>query len=99
MAAAASMCRPREGTTHRPALRLSRILACAAVPVMLVVAGCSSASLDTKGSGSSASASAGKSEQAVEPPEFTELPEASGSIAKKSVKASAESSGKADDKS
>ncbi|MEU8706091.1 DUF3558 domain-containing protein [Streptomyces sp. NPDC048565] len=70
---------------HRSAPRLSRILACAAVPVMLVVAGCSSDSGDTKGSDSSASASAEKSEKAVEPAKFTELPDACDSIAKKSI--------------
>ncbi|MFD4943929.1 DUF3558 family protein [Streptomyces sp. NPDC058409] len=62
---------------HRSAPRLSRILACAAVPVMLVVAGCSSDSGDKKDSGSSSSSaapSAKKSEASVEPAKFAALP-------------------------
>ncbi len=55
---------------HRSAPRLSRILACAAVPVMLVAVGCSSDSgSDGKknaGSSSSGSASAKPSEPTVE---------------------------------
>ncbi|MFJ8576031.1 DUF3558 domain-containing protein [[Kitasatospora] papulosa] len=73
---------------HRSAPRLSRILACAAVPVMLVVAGCSSDSGDAKdsGSGASASASAKKTEPTVEPAKFAELPDAcSSSLAKKTI--------------
>ncbi|GAA2952129.1 DUF3558 domain-containing protein [Kitasatospora cinereorecta] len=59
---------------HRSAPRLSRILACAAVPVMLVVAGCSSDSGDKKGSDSSAAPSEKKSEATVEPAKFDALP-------------------------
>ncbi|WP_405663822.1 DUF3558 domain-containing protein [Streptomyces sp. NBC_01166] len=70
---------------HRSAPRLSRILACAAVPVMLVVAGCSSDSDDAKGSASSASPSAKKSEPTVEPAKFTTLPDACTSIGKKTI--------------
>ncbi|WP_326766208.1 DUF3558 family protein [Streptomyces sp. NBC_01591] len=74
---------------HRSAPRLSRILACAAVPVMLVVAGCSSDSGDKKESGSSessASASASKkAEPTVEPAKFAALPDPCKSITKKTV--------------
>ncbi|MFJ4884741.1 DUF3558 family protein [Streptomyces sp. NPDC088731] len=74
---------------HRSAPRLSRILACAAVPVMLVVAGCSSDSGDTKESGSSESspsASASKkAEPTVEPAKFAALPDPCKSITKKTV--------------
>ncbi|MFF9687210.1 DUF3558 domain-containing protein [Streptomyces sp. NPDC014623] len=70
---------------HRSAPRLSRILACAAVPVMLVVAGCSSDSGDAKEPGSSASPSAKKSEPAVEPAKFATLPDACTSIGKKTI--------------
>ncbi|MFF3303886.1 DUF3558 domain-containing protein [Streptomyces sp. NPDC002908] len=70
---------------HRSAPRLSRILACAAVPVMLVVAGCSSDSGDAKESSSSASPSAKKTEPAVEPAKFSTLPDACASIGKKTI--------------
>lgn len=74
---------------HRSAPRLSRILACAAVPVMLVVAGCSSDSGDKKESGSSessASPSASKkAEPTVEPAKFAALPDPCKSITKKTV--------------
>ncbi|MFD3411396.1 DUF3558 domain-containing protein [Streptomyces cyaneofuscatus] len=78
---------------HRSAPRLSRILACAAVPVMLVAVGCSSDS----GSGSDAEQKAGSSSSssdaagaeptkpAVEPAKFTDLPDACTSIAKSTV--------------
>ncbi|TRV73876.1 DUF3558 domain-containing protein [Streptomyces sp. 130] len=73
---------------HRSAPRLTRILACAAVPVMLVVAGCSSDSDDKKEADSSASASpeATKSEPAVEPAKFAELPDPCKAIEAKTVK-------------
>jgi hypothetical protein len=70
---------------HRSAPRLSRILACAAVPVMLVVAGCSSDSGDTKDAGHSASPSAKKAEPTVEPGKFAALPDACASIAEKTI--------------
>jgi hypothetical protein len=70
---------------HRSAQRLSRILACAAVPVMLVVAGCSSDSGDSKASDSSAPPSAKKTEPTVEPAKFDTLPSACTSIGKKTI--------------
>ncbi|MEU9760167.1 DUF3558 domain-containing protein [Streptomyces sp. NPDC047985] len=76
---------------HSSAPRLTRILACAAVPVMLVVAGCSSDSgdKDAKDSGSSSSSSttpdATKSEPSVEPAKFAQLPDACTSIGKKTI--------------
>ncbi|MEE1807602.1 DUF3558 domain-containing protein [Streptomyces sp. BE133] len=75
---------------HRSAPRLSRILACAAVPVMLVVAGCSSDSGDKKDSDSSSSSaapSAKKSEASVEPAKFAALPDPCKSISTKTVTA------------
>lgn len=68
---------------HRSAPRLSRILVCAAVPVMLVVAGCSSDSDDTKGSSDSPSAK--KSQSSVEPAKFAALPDACASIGTKTI--------------
>ncbi len=74
---------------HRSAPRLSRILACAAVPVMLVAVGCSSDSgSDGKknaGSSSSGTASAKPSEPTVEAAKFTDLPDPCASIAKKTI--------------
>ncbi|MBV7246363.1 DUF3558 domain-containing protein [Streptomyces sp. MW-W600-10] len=74
---------------HRSAPRLSRILACAAVPVMLVAVGCSSDSgSDGKknaGSSSSGSPSTKPSEPTVEPAKFADLPDPCGSIAKKTI--------------
>ncbi|MFC9756820.1 DUF3558 family protein [Streptomyces sp. NPDC056921] len=75
---------------HRSAPRLSRILACAAVPVMLVVAGCSSDSdggkKDSGSSASSASPSASKkAEPTVEPAKFAQLPDPCKSITKKTI--------------
>lgn len=68
---------------HRSAPRLSRILACAAVPVMLVAVGCSSDSGDEKDTASSASPTA--TEPTVEPAKFSELPDACTSIGKKTI--------------
>ncbi|NEB42630.1 DUF3558 domain-containing protein [Streptomyces sp. SID14515] len=74
---------------HRSAPRLSRILACAAVPVMLVAVGCSSDSdsggKKNAGSSSSGSPSAKPSEPTVEPAKFADLPDPCGSIAKKTI--------------
>ncbi|MFJ3903129.1 DUF3558 domain-containing protein [Streptomyces sp. NPDC090025] len=81
---------------QRSAPRLSRILACAAVPVMLVAAGCSSGSdSGDKGSGatdktkasSSASAtpSAAPSTKAVEQAKFAKLPKICASVSAKTV--------------
>lgn len=72
---------------HRSAPRLTRILACAAVPVMLVVAGCSSDS-DKKDDASSSSAApdATKTEPAVAAAKFAALPDPCKSITAKTVK-------------
>ncbi|MGW2472968.1 DUF3558 domain-containing protein [Streptomyces sp. NPDC001665] len=74
---------------HRSAPRLTRILACAAVPVMLVVAGCSSDSGDKKDADSATSASASpdaaKSEPAVEAAKFAELPDPCKAVEAKTV--------------
>ncbi|MFE0652227.1 DUF3558 domain-containing protein [Streptomyces sp. NPDC059534] len=82
---------------QRSASRLTRILACAAVPVMLVAAGCSS---DSGGSGDSgktqgqdkASASAAtpspsQSTKAVEPARFAKLPDVCKSVTAKTTAA------------
>ncbi|MGP3635481.1 DUF3558 domain-containing protein [Streptomyces sp. 24-1644] len=69
---------------HRSAPRLSRILACAAVPVMLVVAGCSSDD-GKKNADASASASAKPKAPTVEPAKFSELPDPCKAIAKKTI--------------
>ncbi|MEU8524301.1 MULTISPECIES: DUF3558 family protein [Streptomyces] len=78
---------------HRSAPRLTRILACAAVPVMLVVAGCSSDSDgETPGKGA-AESSAGSSKTpkdatpTVAPAKFAKLPEACKAITAKTVDA------------
>ncbi|MER7697292.1 MULTISPECIES: DUF3558 domain-containing protein [unclassified Streptomyces] len=75
---------------HRSAPRLSRILACAAVPVMLVAVGCSSDSgSDGKknaGSSSSGSPSAKPSEPTVEAAKFADLPDPCASVTKKTIK-------------
>ncbi|MFF9351447.1 DUF3558 domain-containing protein [Streptomyces sp. NPDC014734] len=75
---------------HRSAPRLTRILACAAVPVMLVVAGCSSDSgdgdkKDSASSSSSAAPDAKKTEADVEPAKFTRLPDPCKAIGAKTV--------------
>ncbi|MFE7774441.1 DUF3558 domain-containing protein [Streptomyces sp. NPDC057445] len=75
---------------HRSAPRLTRILACAAVPVMLVVAGCSSDSgSEDKASGSAASTgSAPDAKQSVanvEPAKFAKLPEPCKAITSKTI--------------
>lgn len=73
---------------HRSAPRLTRILACAAVPVMLVVAGCSSDSDGKKDEGSSSSPApdATKSEAKIATAKFAELPDPCKSISAKTVK-------------
>lgn len=73
---------------HRSAPRLTRILACAAVPVMLVVAGCSSDSDGKKDDASSSSAapSATRTEPVVAPAKFAALPDPCKSITAKTVK-------------
>ncbi|MFE2144863.1 DUF3558 domain-containing protein [Streptomyces sp. NPDC059456] len=73
---------------HRSASRLTRVLACAAVPVILTVAGCSSDSGKDSGSGGDkkpgASASSakpsGKASAALEKPAFATLPDPCKSI-------------------
>ncbi|MFE6978948.1 DUF3558 domain-containing protein [Streptomyces sp. NPDC057682] len=71
---------------HRSAPRLARILACAAVPVMLVVAGCSSDSDGgKKDDASSAAPKPSKTEPAVAPARFAELPEPCDSVSAKTV--------------
>ncbi|MEV8393903.1 MULTISPECIES: DUF3558 domain-containing protein [unclassified Streptomyces] len=70
---------------HRSASRLTRILACAAVPVMLVVAGCSSDSggkSDADGSSSSPSTAPAPS---VTPAKYSGLPDACDTIGEKTV--------------
>ncbi|MEU1894471.1 DUF3558 domain-containing protein [Streptomyces pristinaespiralis] len=72
---------------HRSAPRLTRILACAAVPVMLVVAGCSSDS-DSASKDSASSASAApeaKKSPTVAPARFSKLPSPCDSIAEKTI--------------
>lgn len=71
---------------HRSASRLTRLLACAAVPVMLVVAGCSSdsGSSGKKESSASGTPSASKS-PTVEKAVFAKLPDACKSISSKTV--------------
>ncbi|WP_435969484.1 DUF3558 domain-containing protein [Streptomyces sp. Qhu_M48] len=81
---------------QRSAPRLTRILACAAVPVMLVVAGCSSDSSDS-GSGSGSKDKAGASAsvtpspsqttKAVEPARFAKLPQACKAVTAKTTAA------------
>ena len=77
---------------QRTAPRLTRILACAAVPVMLVVAGCSSdsgdgakGSKDKAGAPSSATPSPSQTTKKVEPAKFAELPQACKSISAKTT--------------
>jgi len=73
---------------HRSAPRLTRILACAAVPVMLLAVGCSSDSDGKKEADTSASASpdATKSEPAVEAAKFAELPDPCSAVEAKTVR-------------
>ncbi|MEV6398402.1 DUF3558 domain-containing protein [Streptomyces sp. NPDC051907] len=97
---------------HRSAPRLTRILACAAVPVMLVVAGCSSDSgsdSDKKTSSDSSSSSSGsstspqaKKSPSVAPAKLVKLPDPCKSISSDTVKdlvpeSKAGSSGKSSD--
>ncbi|MGW2655190.1 DUF3558 family protein [Streptomyces sp. NPDC001478] len=73
---------------HRSAPRLARILACAAVPVMLVVAGCSSDSDGGKEDGAASSSAApepSKTAPAVAPARFAELPDPCRSVSAKTV--------------
>ncbi|MBD0709122.1 MULTISPECIES: DUF3558 family protein [unclassified Streptomyces] len=83
---------------QRTAPRLTRILACAAVPAMLLVAGCSSdsgGSGDTGASGAKDKATATASEtpspaqttKTVEPAKFAKLPEACKAVTAKTIDA------------
>ncbi|AVH57244.1 MULTISPECIES: DUF3558 family protein [Streptomyces] len=86
-----------EGTMHRPAQRVGRaprltriLVSAAAVPVMLVAAGCSSDSGsgdDKKSAGSSpdAKASASASANAIEPAAYSTLPEPCSVLSKKTL--------------
>ncbi|MET7715059.1 DUF3558 domain-containing protein [Streptomyces sp. NPDC005407] len=96
---------------QRSAPRLTRILACAAVPVMLVVAGCSSDSGSDSGkdSGSSSSASSkdqggGQKPATVAPAKYAKLPNPCKSVSTKTIeklvpatKSKAGTSGKSSD--
>ncbi|MEO3978572.1 DUF3558 domain-containing protein [Streptomyces sp. CAU 1734] len=85
---------------HRTAPRLARILACAAVPVMLVAAGCSSDSGSDEKKTSNSSGESGGEDQgkgaepaqsetekapAVEPAKFAKLPDTCDAITAKSI--------------
>ncbi|WP_406512533.1 DUF3558 family protein [Streptomyces sp. NBC_00161] len=77
---------------HRSALRLTRVLACAAVPVILTVAGCSSDSGKDSGSGgdkkpgaSSSAKPSGKASAALEKAAFATLPDPCKSVQTKTV--------------
>ncbi|MEV6792826.1 DUF3558 family protein [Streptomyces sp. NPDC051320] len=71
---------------HRSAPRLTRLLACAAVPVMLVVAGCSSDSGSNGKKDSSASSTPSPSKSpTVEKAAFAKLPDACKSISAKTI--------------
>lgn len=72
---------------HRSASRLTRIIACAAVPVMFVVAGCSS---DDSGDAAKPSSSAAPSPEAkktpsVAPAVFSKLPDPCATMSKKTI--------------
>ncbi|MEU3187116.1 DUF3558 domain-containing protein [Streptomyces sp. NPDC006923] len=71
---------------HRSASRLTRILACAAVPVMLVVAGCSSDESDSKGDADASSASPSAEPSATVPPaKYSGLPDVCKTIGGKTI--------------
>ncbi|MFC9430383.1 DUF3558 domain-containing protein [Streptomyces sp. NPDC056987] len=70
---------------HRSASRLTRILACAAVPVMLAVAGCSSDSGDKESSDSSATSPSSAPSPTVVPAKFSALPDACKTVGGKTV--------------
>ncbi|MFB7053980.1 DUF3558 family protein [Streptomyces vinaceus] len=77
---------------HRSASRLTRVLACAAVPVILTVAGCSSDSGKDSGSGgdkkpgaSSSAKPSGKASAALEKAAFAALPDPCKAIQSKTV--------------
>ncbi|MEV7424720.1 DUF3558 domain-containing protein [Streptomyces sp. NPDC091212] len=70
---------------HRSASRLTRILACAAVPVMLVVAGCSSDSGDKSDADGSATSPTSAPSPTVVPAKFAGLPDACKTISRKTI--------------
>ncbi|MFB7275165.1 DUF3558 domain-containing protein [Streptomyces sp. NPDC056244] len=70
---------------HRSASRLPRILACAAVPVMLAVAGCSSDSGGTSDADGSSTSPSAKPSPTVAPAKFTGLPDACATVGRKTV--------------
>ncbi|MFC8583956.1 DUF3558 domain-containing protein [Streptomyces sp. NPDC057217] len=78
---------------QRSARRLTRILACAAVPVMLAVAGCSSDSGDSgkpkaqEKTGASATPSPAQTTKTVEPAKFAKLPQVCRSVSAKTTAA------------
>ncbi|MFF2526362.1 DUF3558 domain-containing protein [Streptomyces liangshanensis] len=69
---------------RRSASRLTRILACAAVPVMLVVAGCSSGS-DDKSDADTSSAPAPKPSATIAPAKYSALPDSCDTISRATV--------------
>ncbi|MFD9793884.1 DUF3558 family protein [Streptomyces sp. NPDC059070] len=83
--------RPANAPATAPRLRLARVLACAAVPVMLVAAGCSSDSGGDKkkesGASSSASAPSGgtSSAPAPAPAKFAKLPDPCKALSQKTI--------------
>ncbi|MFE9554316.1 DUF3558 domain-containing protein [Streptomyces sp. NPDC006703] len=81
---------PEKAHAPAPRIRLARVLACGAVPVMLVAAGCSSGSGGdaSKDSSASASASASGSKQASASPapaKFAKLPDACKAVTPASI--------------
>lgn len=82
---------PEKAHAPAPRIRLARVLACAAVPVMLVAVGCSSDSggaKKTDSSSSSSSASGGtqaSSSPSLAPAKFKKLPEACQTIGAGSI--------------
>ncbi|MFF3751374.1 DUF3558 domain-containing protein [Streptomyces sp. NPDC002018] len=70
---------------HRSASRLPRILACAAVPVMLAVAGCSSDSGEKSDADSSSASPSVQPSATVAPARFTGLPDVCKTIGRKTV--------------
>ncbi|WP_407560385.1 DUF3558 domain-containing protein [Streptomyces sp. 184] len=72
---------------HRSTTRIPRVLAAAAVPVILVTAGCSSGDDGgDSGKASSSSPSEENSEPQIEPAKFAKLPDPCDALAKDSVK-------------
>ncbi|MDX3851090.1 DUF3558 domain-containing protein [Streptomyces sp. AK02-01A] len=70
---------------HRSASRLTRILACAAVPVMLVVAGCSSESDSKSDADGSSAAPSAEPSATVAPAKYSGLPDVCKTIGGKTI--------------